>query len=244
MSNAAAQEPPLNERVYSTVRDLIVTGRLRPGEAVTELGISRDLDVSRTPVREAVKRLLAENLLQVTRRGSLCVYAPTIQDVAEIYHARGLLEGAAAGLAAIAKTDKLIADLEGILSQTQTCVDEGWVSEGAQLNTRFHETILNASQDGRISSLIAGLNPAIVRYRRLSLTFPEHLRRSHQEHQEIVRLFRDGSPAQVEAHVRGHILRAGARVVVAVHQMEGGDLPRDLPVLRLLLEEYASPKGE
>lgn len=236
MSNAPAQNPPLTERVYSTVRNRIIDGKLRPGEAVSELGLSRDLDVSRTPVREAVKRLVAENLLQVTRRGSLCVYAPTIQDVAEIYHARGLLEGAAAGLAALAKTDELIADLEDILRQTQVCVDECRVSEGAQLNTRFHELILTASQNGRISSLIAGLNPAIVRYRRLSLTFPEHLSRSHEEHREIVRLIRDGSPAEVEAHVRGHILRAGARVVMAVHQMEGGDLPSDLPVLRLLLE--------
>src|SRR5690242_6627209 len=94
LSAAEISTGSLSDRVYSDVRRLIISGEIRAGETISELGLSKQLNVSRTPVREAVKRLLAENLLQTNERGGLSVYSPTIRDLAEIYYSRGVLEGA------------------------------------------------------------------------------------------------------------------------------------------------------
>jgi len=81
---------------------------------------------------------------------------------------------------------------------------------------------VNSSGNKRIRELLASLETIIVRYRRLSLVYPDHLRKSYDDHVRIVELFEAGSPALVEEYVRDHILRAGARIVRASQRMDEG----------------------
>ena len=90
----------------------------------------------------------------------------------------------------------------------------------ARMNGKFHGLIVATSGNRRIRELLASLEIIIVRYRRLSLLYPDHLRHSYDDHVRIAKLFENGSPEEVEDHVRDHILRAGARIVRATLRID------------------------
>lgn len=226
---------PLYEQVYDAVRNLILTGGLRPGEAISEVKLAERLNVSRTPVREAVRRLVAENLMETPSRGMLRVYAPTVRDIAEVYYARACLEAAAAGLAASFADGDVLRHLERLTDKMRSAAADGNLQEATEANGEFHATLVGASRNKRIIDILNGLSPAIVRYRRLSLMFPNHLQRSVAEHTEIVRLLREGTPDQVEAYLRAHVLRAGGRIVSAVVELEGGGEPDESGIVAHLI---------
>jgi len=94
-----------------------------------------------------------------------------------------------------------------------------------RLNGEFHRTILRSSGNRRIVELLASLDTIIVRYRRISLMFPDHVQRAFEDHTRILKLLSSGTPEAAEAFVRTHVLRAGARVVRAMSKMDG-EVPR------------------
>lgn len=233
----AAPKTPLYDQVYHQLREMIVAGVFTTGEPISEVQLSERLAVSRTPVREAVRRLVAENLLELSPRG-LRLYTPSVEDLAEVYYTRAMLEGAAAGLAARQASKALLSTLRRVTKDAERSV----VAEDAgpkltRLNGEFHGALVAASGNRRIQEQLSSLESIIRRYRRISLMFPDHLRRSYDEHMRIVELMEGGRPEAVEEFVRGHIQRAGARIVRAVLRMEGGDLPIGPTVQALLASE-------
>jgi DNA-binding GntR family transcriptional regulator len=229
--------PRLYDRVYLQIREMIASGRLSAEEPVSEVQLSVALEVSRTPVREAVRRLVGENILQLTPKG-LRVYVPSIDDLAEVYYTRSLLEGGAARLAALNADPAMLAELVRILRETKANLGAEDHEAFTRLNGEFHRAILRASGNHRIGEQLASLETIIVRYRRISLMFPDHVERSFQDHSRIVELFTSGTPETVETFVRAHVLRAGARVVRAMLRMEGGaPRPHSTAAALLALEQ-------
>lgn len=212
-----------SERVYHAIRQMIATGRFAKGEVISEVRLASELDVSRTPVREAVRRLVGENVLEVTQNG-LRFYSPSLDDLAEVYYMRAILEGSAARLAAAHGGVALARRLREILEEARPLLETDGHDEFARLNGEFHGAINKASGNRRIQEALSSLNGIIVRYRRLSLMFPDHLTRAFEDHRRIVELFEAGDPQAVEAVVRDHIFRAGARIVRATQRIDGGDI--------------------
>lgn len=212
----------LSERVYSEIRDMIASGRLRSEEPFSEVALSEVLQVSRTPVREAVRRLVGENVLELTPKG-VRVYAPGIDDVAEVYYTRALLEGGAARLAMLNADAAMLPQLTRILQEMKRDLRTEDNEAFTRLNGEFHRTILRSSGNRRIVELLASLDTIIVRYRRVSLMFPDHVQRAFKDHAHIVKLLASGTPEAAEAFVRAHVLRAGARVVRAMSRMNAED---------------------
>ena len=229
------QKDPLYDQVYRAIKQGIAAGAFRPGQALSEVQLSETLEVSRTPVREAVRRLIAENLLEATPRG-LRVYSPTPSDLADVYFTRAVLEGSAARLAAVNANADFIDRLSGITNQCREAVASQQGDLAARLNGQFHWLVVDRGGNKRLVDLLSSLDPVIVRYRHVSLMFPDHLQRSYEDHCRIVELFRNGTPASVEAFVRDHILRAGSRIVAAVLRMEGSPADPSVPGLALLRE--------
>lgn len=181
--------------------------------------MAAEIAVSRTPVREAVRRLVGENILEVTPQG-IRLYRPSVEDLAEVYFTRAILEGAAARLAAARNSVVLAKKLREILMQAEPLMATDDHEAFARLNGQFHGLIVATSGNKRIRELLASLETIVVRYRRLSLLYPDHLSRSYDDHLRIVKLFETGSPDEIENHVRDHILRAGARIVRATLRMD------------------------
>lgn len=215
---------PLYQVAYERIRDMVLEGRLRPGETISEVQLADRLEISRTPVREAVKRLVGQGLLEITHRG-LRIFRPTAEDVAEVYFLRAAIEGALARTAAARVTPEDLHALAELHAEGERAAARGDVPALVELNGRFHRIIAGACGSGRASAALHALDPLVAAYRRLSLLSPEHQRRSVAEHGELVALFRRGDGAGAEALMRDHIARAGRRVVEAVQQMEPADAP-------------------
>ena len=224
------------DRVYDAIREMLACGRFQSGENISEVRLSMELSVSRTPVREAVRRLVGENLLQVTSQG-LRVYTPSIEDLAEVYYTRGILEGAAGMLASVNVGRGLAAPLRRILERAKPLLATDDHEAFARLNGEFHGMIDAASSNKRIQELLSSLEAIVVRYRRLSLVFPDHLRRSYEDHCKIVDEIEFGTPEDVERLIRDHIFKAGARVVRAMLRIDGSNAPAGSTAAALLLYE-------
>lgn len=229
----SGQSQPLYLEVYDALKSMIISGELKPGQVVTEGQLATQLGVSRTPIREATKRLASERLLESSRAG-LKVYRPTIDDIAQIYATRSCLEGFAGRLAALAVTPEAIRELNGILDRTEPMVRDLQGGQAAEANKQFHKLIRKIAANQQLDELIEDLSPIISLYRHYSLMFPENLRQSIIDHREIVRLLEHGKPDEVESAVRGHVLRAGFRVMTALSKIEQAELPADSPTVRLL----------
>jgi DNA-binding GntR family transcriptional regulator len=212
----------LADKAYDALRQMIADGRIR-AEPISEVSLASELQVSRTPVREAVRRLVGENILEMTPQG-IRLYLPSVEDLAEVYYTRAILEGAAARLASTIDGPALAKRLRTILAEAKPILARDDHQAFARLNGLFHGTIVATSGNRRIRELLASLETIVVRYRRMSLLYPDHLKRSYEDHVRIVGLLEKEEPEEVEAHVREHILRAGARIVRATLRIDGGDV--------------------
>jgi DNA-binding GntR family transcriptional regulator len=221
---------------------MITEGKIRTGP-ISEVRLAETLQVSRTPVREAVRRLIGENVLEVTVQG-VRLYLPSVEDLAEVYYTRAILEGAAARLAASIEGVALAKRLRVILKEAQPLLESEDHDGFARLNGRFHGAIVAASGNRRIRELLDSLETIIVRYRRMSLLYPDHLHRSYEDHVRIAELIEKERPEEVESQIRDHILRAGARIVRATLRIDGGSVDRRSTAAALLAMDQSRPNGE
>ena len=221
MMHIAAPPPSLADKAYQSLRRMITQGAIG-NEPVSEIRLAEEIGVSRTPIREAVRRLVGQGILEVTAQG-VRLLVPSVEDLAEVYYTRAILEGAAGRLAANADgSAALIERLRAILEQAEPQLEADNHDAFVRLNGQFHGEIVAASGNRRIQEMLASLDMTIVRYRRMSLLHPEHLRRSYEDHLRILDLLDKKQPEQLEVHIRDHILRAGARIVSATIRIDGG----------------------
>lgn len=235
---------PLYEMVYEAIKEQIAQGKLRLGDPVSEINLAEELSVSRTPVRDAIRRLITENVLVDPPNGPIQVYSPRAADIAEIYATRAALESLAARMAAMTVNEVFIKKLRHIYDDTMklqaaedlsnSSLSREVVKQAAMCNGLFHQAILDQAGNARLNQLISNLQPVIGRYRHISLTHTEHLIESWNEHRSIIDYFVECSPETVEQLIRTHILKAGGRIVTAMMRIEDSDMPLT-PSIELVL---------
>lgn len=175
---------PYYEQIYQTIKKLIFEGAYKPGERLYEAKIAKEFNVSRSPVREAVRAIEKEGLLVLNDKQQLEVYKPSLEDVKEIYQCRGGLESLAVKLATERATDQELMELEGVLTQTHQVIqirDEN-KEEIVKCNTRFHELILEMSGNKRLQRLLNELSALNYFYRVLNLDTEERKQIIYEEH--------------------------------------------------------------
>lgn len=153
----------LADKAHDALREMIGEGRIRI-EPISEVRLAGQIQVSRTPVREAVRRLVGENILEVTLQG-VRLYLPSVEDLAEVYYTRAILEGAAARRAATLDGAALAKRLRSILDVAEPLLDMDDHDAFARLNGQFHSAIVAASGNRRVRELLGSLETIIVRYR-------------------------------------------------------------------------------
>lgn len=132
------------EYVYETIRSEIHAGRLGPGQRVREVDLAEWLNVSRTPIREAIRRLIENGLLSHNSLGGLAITSLNMAEVSELYALRGILEGAAAAFSA---QHALEPDIERMYELARACADATSPAAAAKLNNHLHEAIHGASHN-------------------------------------------------------------------------------------------------
>lgn len=200
-----------SERAYSGIRSLIVNGKLETGFRLREGELAEQLGVSRTPVREALRQLAAEGLVEVRPNRGAVVGSLSSSALEEVAEARASLEGAAAHRAASRIGEPDLTRMESLDRQmwdlTRSGRDED-LDELAALNRQFHEIVSEAAQSPSLIALLRSIN-YVPLVRRTFRYYPEEaLLRSMSSHRELIAALRAGNGAWAEAVMRAHIWAA------------------------------------
>lgn len=176
----------LAEQVYNRLLESILHGELSSGTELTEVELARRLNVSRTPVREAVRRLAAEGLIVVSRN-LRCHVAPfSRQDIIDTYEVRQLLEAEAARRAASRMTDATLQELAELAQAASPHSGDDWESRERKFDARLHEAIGEAAENARLREEILRFTRQVQMVRVLVGRDPERLEQGHKEHLAIL----------------------------------------------------------
>ena len=223
-----AQQSSLVERAYQYLLREIVSLRLKPGETVYETTISNVLQLSRTPVREAIVSLKHEGLLTQDSARRTVVTPITVKNVREPFQVREAVEGMAARLAAqVATADDIAEIIELNELATQSLVDNN--PRGYFMNNwRFHERLVQTSGNQLLLKTFGEVRSHLFRVDHLSFFasyFPgEMIEKDNPEHQEVISAVRMGDPDRAESVIRQHIASARVRLLDMIHHLNFGDI--------------------
>jgi DNA-binding GntR family transcriptional regulator len=202
-----------SEFVYASLRDAIWEGRFAPGERVGEEEVARLLGVSRTPVREALRRLQERGLLAVGAGRSLVVAELSQSQVLELYAMREILEGSAARFAARHATEAEIDLLHRLLGELEKHAGNGRML--VALNRRFHAAICEAAHNRYLIETLAGMHDALALLHGNTFRVPNRRSESDAEHRRIVSAIERRNADEAEAAARDHV-RAAQRTRFAL----------------------------
>jgi DNA-binding GntR family transcriptional regulator len=193
----------VTESTYDRLRDLVLASTLEPGATFTEATLAQRLGVSSTPVREGLKRLEQDGLVERSGRG-VRLKERSPEEILEIYEVRVVLEAAAARAAAVKRTELDLSRLEAI-HQEMAVLAEGDVDGRVTWNNRFHQALWKASHNSTLEDVISRLISHLVRYPQTTLSFPGRWERVLAEHEELLAALRAQDAERAAAIAAEHM---------------------------------------
>jgi len=212
------------EKAYQAIREGIVSGAYPPGSHLTAQDLAAASGLSRTPVREAMRRLHTEGLISFIPHRGAFVAQMEQRDIQKIYDLRLVLEGFAAEAAATEATDAQISELERLATEMADAVEQGgdkWVEQITRINNSFHKLIVTAAANPRLEVALASIVevPLVLRtFRRYSL---DDMRRSSAQHKELVEAIRARDGAWARSVMTSHIHAARTALLRSIAEMGG-----------------------
>lgn len=178
---------PLREVVAETLREAIAAGTLKPGERLMEIQLAEELGVSRTPVREAIRKLELEGFVVMIPRRGTYVADLSIKDINEVFEIRTALDVLAAGLAVERITEDELEQLERLLVEIAELLDhQDDIDKIVEVDSQFHDVLYRASRNDRLVGIINNLREQFTRFRSISIQYPGRMRISVEEHRRLV----------------------------------------------------------
>ncbi len=197
---------PLREIVFEAMREAIISGVLKPGERLMEIQLAEEMGVSRTPVREAIRKLELEGFVVMIPRKGAYVAGVSHKDVADVFEIRAALEGLAAGLAAERVTEDEIEQMERVLFYKEG--EERDLEMIVKSDTDFHALVYKASRNQRLVQILENLREQIQRFRATSLAVPGRVRDALEEHRAIVEALANHDVEKAQELANSHIVTA------------------------------------
>lgn len=197
-----------SETAYARIRAGITGGEWAPGDPLREEELATLCGVSRTPVREALRRLETEYLIRRTEGARSFVADWSADDVAEMFALRAILEGHAAARASTRIDEDAIARLEALNDDVRRSIETGDTDLFLRANRAFHTEVLEAAQSPRLAAMLTALVEQPVVRRTAQRYGGDEFRRSHAEHAALMEAFRARDPIWAESTMTGHIRRA------------------------------------
>lgn len=194
------------EIVYERIRKAIISGEYLPGQRLVERDLAQLFKVSRTPVREALRKLELERLVTTTPFKGVIVTDYSPAEVTEFFEIRSVLEGLAAKLAATRRSGEDLAALEECLEKSEVALKEKILEDLIYWNDRFHKTISKASGCERLAEMINSVRLQINLLRMTSLI--SRPVQNHEEHQNIFWAVKRCYPDVAETLMRHHVINS------------------------------------
>ncbi len=198
----------LNEIIYQKLKENILRGNISSDKKLQEDNLTQDFNTSRTPIRDALRRLEQENIIEKLRYGGYKIKEVSFKEIEEVYGIRCALESHAASLATRRIKKKDIKKLELILEESRKAADEEDYDAFVKLNTEFHRFLYLASDSELLVKILQNVWDYFYRYRKIILSEREHLQQSIKDHSKMIEKMKAGDSEAVEKLVRDHVNNA------------------------------------
>lgn len=205
----------LHGKVIEELRHAILSRRLKPGERLVEGRLAAEFGVSRNPVREAIRVLASEGLIELTARRSASVVTMTEEEARETIEVRALLEGQNARLAARRHDKEIIKRVKAVLKKGTEAVAAKRYDQLADLNQQFHFELAAAGQNRLLADLLRRLRERTAML--FAPTDPARQARSWDEHAGILRAIIEGDERAAATLAAEHVMRAGIDFLAGLH---------------------------
>lgn len=199
---------PLREVVADALRDAIREGILEPGERLMEITIAEELGVSRTPVREAIRKLELEGFVIMMPRRGTYVAELSIRDVNEVFEIRTSLEQLASKLAAERITNEELETLQRLLVEIGGYIEDNNIEKIVETDMRFHDLLYEASRNSRLVGVINNLREQLTRFRTASMSYPGRLKETLKEHRTMVEAISKGNANEAGKAAKYHMVKS------------------------------------
>ncbi len=197
----------LADQVFDRLEKEILTGKYQRGEILTEVGLCTDLGVSRTPIREALRRLEQEHIVEMSGKG-IVVLGVTNEDLVDIYAIRAKIEGLAAALAAKNATAEQIEELKEAVDLQEFYMTKKDPDHIKAMDSRFHELIYRFSGSAVFYDTLMPLHKKTQKYRKASVENSTRASHSVAEHRAILEAVMAHDEAAAEAAMNAHVENA------------------------------------
>jgi DNA-binding GntR family transcriptional regulator len=208
VSDLLAEPVPARDLVLRKLRDAILSGRFVPGQRLVERELVALTGVSRTPIREALRKLELEGLVTTVPYRGPVVTLPTVDDARDLYEARAALEGQVVALCTARGDPAVLQRLRAHVARAEAAAATDDPAGVLAANNAFHDTLTAACGNAVLEQMIMHLRNRIVLLRVQSLSYPGRPRRSVREHQAILRWMAQGNAAGARRLMEQHVLHA------------------------------------
>lgn len=201
----------VRDEVYEHIKLEILTGKLPSGERLGEIALAERLGVSRTPVREAVQRLVQDGLIEVEANKGAKVRALSIAQIEETYAVREALDGLAARLAATHRTEADLLEMREVLRRLETLPKSDYLAQVAT-DLEFHAAIANASGNTVLDGVLRGISETVTRVKQLTRE-TNQTKETRSDHRAILTAIEKRDPETAERAARAHVRRFQTLVI-------------------------------
>ena len=204
-SRRRAPRLSLRDQAYEAIKDRIITCEFRPGECINEASVSALLGLGRTPVHQAIDRLMLEEMVDVIPRKGVIVKPVILQDVMQMIEVRLVNETQCARLAAERAEDGHITDMSAALAKATRAIDEQDIHTLMTLDREFHQLLASASKNFELAEILRRLNERSLRFWFISFTTPDHHRSFQRQHEAVFEAVRKHDADDAANAMRVHI---------------------------------------
>ncbi|RFB17388.1 GntR family transcriptional regulator [Bacillus sp. HNG] len=200
----SVERQPLNVIVYEKLKSSIVNGDIEPGTRITEATVSKQLNVSSTPVREAFRKLSAEGLITIVPWKGAIVQEFTSKQIQDVYQCRTSLEELAVELAIPRMDEDGIKQLKECVKKSMTCESH---TEYVELNTKLHDLIYEYADNPTLMNLYNQIKDVVINNRIVTSYSEERKKQIIQEHEAIIKYIELKDIDNAKQAVRDHIIK-------------------------------------
>ncbi len=201
-------EGSLSQKVFNKLQNDILEGKYNTGDKMVEMTISKELGVSRTPIREALRQLELEGLVKSVHNKGIYVTNITEKDISDIYIIRSLIEGQGAVWACENISEEEVAELEENIYLREFHLEKGNLENIVKLDNEFHKILYEASGSKILKNMLSDLHKYAIKGRRKSLNDLSRAKLSIEEHSKIVDAIRDKDAEKARELVNLHVINS------------------------------------
>lgn len=224
-SQDAAQKPgsdleflrstSLTTVLQKKIEHMILSGAIKAGERLNEFALARELGVSRSPIREACRKLEQAGMVEIIKNRGIFVRSIDVQQAMDIYDIRSALAGLAGSLVAQRATQNDIDGLRRLVREMERTIQAGNVDEYYWQNIHFHNELVRLAGSSRLAEMFLGTDKELHLYRHRSLVQPSAIAISNREHAKIVKAIASRNEENASEAFKRHVLNGKQRALSA-----------------------------